>query len=171
MSIEVQDLHSGATFRYGAGGGMLSASIAKLYILEVLLHQHRGKALSPTVISLATSMIEQSDNKTADDLYVHIGEDAALRANAAALGVRHTVPGPGIYWGFDRTTASDYIALLRDLTRPGPLSAAQRSFALGLLSNVEADQRWGVSAAADAGRGPGRRTVGWLRLRTTSDGS
>ena len=161
VSIEVRDATSGATFRYGADGGMLSASSAKLYILEVLLWQHHGKALDPTERALATRMIENSDNAAADALYVRIGEGRALRAAAAALGVQHTVPGPGIYWGFNRSAAADYIALLRNLTRAGPLSPSARDFALDLLGEVEPDQRWGVSAAADAGTHT-RQKNGWL---------
>jgi hypothetical protein len=128
---------------------MLSGSIAKLYILEVLLWQHHGKPLDPTQHALATQMIESSDNDAANDLYADIGEGHALRAAATALGVAHTVPGPGIYWGFNRTSANDYIALLHNLIRPGRLAPKARSFALDLMAHVETDQQWGVSAAAD----------------------
>jgi hypothetical protein len=142
---------------------MLSGSVAKLYILETLLWQHRrrGEWLDATERAQATQMIEMSDNDAANDLYVRIGQGPALQKAAAPLGAHHTVPGPGIYWGFNTTTASDYIALLRNLTEPGPLDAQSRSFALGLMAHVEPDQQWGVSAAADNGTTT-RLKNGWL---------
>jgi beta-lactamase class A len=147
---------------------MLSASIAKLYILEVLLLQHHGKPLDATERALATHMIEQSGNDAANALYVRIGQGPALRAATATLGVHHTVPGTGIYWGFNETCAADYVALLRDLVQPGTLSSAARAFALDLLAHVEADQRWGVSAAADAGTLT-RQKNGWLAASPDQD--
>jgi hypothetical protein len=163
VSIEVLDRKSGAMYRYGATGGMLSGSISKLYILEVLLlhHQRAGERLDDDESDLASEMIEHSDNEAANDLYERIGEGPALRRAASALGVHNTVPGPGIYWGFNRSSAGDYIALLRNLTRPGVLAKWARTFALRLLAEVEADQRWGVSAAADTGTVT-RQKNGWL---------
>ena len=163
VSIEVLDQKTGAVYRYGANGGMLSGSIAKLYILEVLLlqHQRAGDRLDDTETDLATQMIEHSDNEAANDLYEHIGEGPALRRAASALGVDDTVPGPGIYWGFNRSSASDYVALLRNLTGPRVLAKWARTFARGLLADVQADQRWGVSAAADEGTVT-RQKNGWL---------
>lgn len=150
MAVDTAD---GATFRYGSTQGMLCASIAKLYILETLLlvHQDAGTALGEENTELATEMIENSDNDAANDLYSEIGEGRALRKAAAALHVEHTTPGPGIYWGFTRTNAADFVALLANLVSAGPLHAPARRFALQLLSHVESDQRWGIGSVADRG--------------------
>jgi hypothetical protein len=108
-------------------------------------------------------MIENSDNDAANDLDEQIGEAKGLRAAAKALHVRNTVPGPGIYWGFNQTCAADYVALLRNLTRPSALDHASRTFVLKLMAGTESDQRWGVSAAADPGTLT-RQKNGWLPL-------
>lgn len=168
VSIEAVNLHSGVSFAYGASGGMRTGSIAKLYILETLLlqHQNAGTSMSATQKQLATAMIEHSDNDAANDLWNVVGRAPALTRVAETLGVEHTVPGPGIFWGYTQTCASDYVALLRNLVAPSALNAASRAYVLGLMSNIESDQRWGVSAAADP------RTTVWLKngwLGTTLD--
>ncbi len=151
VSVEALRTDNGATFRYGATGGMATGSIAKLYILEALLLQHQddGTPLSDGDRDTATRMIENSDNAAADDLYGDVGTVAGLNKAAGRLGVKNTQPGEDYLWGFTETCAADYIALLRDLIAPSALSRSSRLFALGLMSNIESDQRWGVSAAAD----------------------
>jgi hypothetical protein len=108
-------------------------------------------------------MIEDSDNAYADQLFVDEGEGAGMTAANARLGLSHTTAGPGIYWGLTTTSAPDQLALLGNLIGPGALRATSRSYVRALMSNVEADQRWGVSAAGDRGS---RVTTkdGWLSV-------
>ena len=170
VSIEAVDPSDGVTFGYGARNGMLCASIAKLFILETLLlqQQRSGQPLSDARKALATEMIENSDNDAANALYVDIGEGSGFRHAAPVLKVEHTTPGTGIYWGFTRTGAGAYLALLRDLEGNGPLDAASRHFALRLLSHVEADQRWGVGTVAAPGTTFYNKN-GWLAVSTDDD--
>lgn len=151
MSIEAVNLHTGANYRYGATGGMRTGSIVKLYILETLLlhHQKAGTSLTGNERALATRMIENSDNDAASDLWNEIGGADGLRDAAGALGVKNTVPDPNGMWGLTKTDAPDYIALLRNLTSDRALTSSSRKYILALMSQVESDQRWGVSAAAD----------------------
>ena len=130
---------------------MRTGSIVKLYILETLLlqDQQRGTSLTSSQKALATRMIENSDNDAATALWNLIGGGPALTRAAATLGVHNTIPGSSGYWGLTQTCASDYIALLRNLTQPRALSAASRDYVRDLMSDVESDQSWGVSAAAD----------------------
>lgn len=151
VSVSAVDLHTGRTLDYGATGGMLSGSIAKLPILETLLLQRQaaGRWLTEDEQELAARMIEHSDNEAANDLDEIVGAGPGLRRAAHTLGVRHTSYGPSLYWGFDRTSATDNIALLRNLVGGPALTPRAREYVLGLMAGVEADQRWGVSAAAD----------------------
>jgi hypothetical protein len=51
-------------------------------------------------------------------------------------------------WGITTTTAADQIRLLTSLTdENGPLDGDSRGYLFELMSQVEADQAWGVSAA------------------------
>ncbi len=169
FSIAAVDLHDGVTFDYGARHGMLCASVAKLFILETLLLQHQdsGRPLGARRTALAAEMIENSDNDAADDLYVDVGEAAGLRRAAAVLGVHGTTPGAGIYWGYTRTGARSYLALLADLVGGTALDAHSRHFALTLMSHVESDQQWGVGSVADAGTRFYLKN-GWLAVATDS---
>jgi hypothetical protein len=64
--------------------------------------------------------------------------------------------------GSDRTTASDQLTLLSDLiSARSPLSAASRSYELGLMRHVEPDQAWGVTAASMPGTSSAVKN-GWL---------
>ena len=91
-----------------------------------------------------------------------------LRRAAAELGVKNTVPDPGGRWGLTRTNAPDYIALLRNLTSARALNSASRNYILDLMEDVESDQRWGVSAAADPGSTV-RLKNGWLATDSDHD--
>ncbi len=49
-----------------------------------------------------------------------------------------------------------------------PLDAASQAFALGLMDDVEADQRWGVGVVADAGTTFANKN-GWLAVDNDND--
>jgi hypothetical protein len=71
-------------------------------------------------------------------------------------------PWPG--WGLTKTVPTDQLALLREIVEPSTLlTAADRSYARGLMENVTPSQRWGVSGGV-----PATVTValknGWLPL-------
>jgi hypothetical protein len=160
----VIDLATGAVAVYHGGRLFHTASIVKTDILATLLlqHQRAGTPLSRRQRVLAAEMIENSDDAAATDLWNAIGRADGLRAANRQLGLRHTTPGEGIYWGLTSTTVDDQLRLLADLTaRNSPLSAQSRSCELGLMRHVAPDQAWGVTAAAT----PGTRSAvknGWL---------
>jgi hypothetical protein len=170
-SVAAVDLTTGARFSYGATGGMPDASISKLDILEALLlaHESSHTTLSAETDELATAMIEHSDNDAGQSLWNGLGSAAAIATANMTLGLTHTVPDPNGYYGLTTSCATDQIALLRDLvSTTGPLDVPSRTYAIGLLDDVEPDQRWGVSAAADAGS-TFQVKNGWLALDADND--
>jgi beta-lactamase class A len=160
----VIDTATGAVAVYHGGRLFHTASIVKVDILAALLlqHQRAGTPLSKRERMLAAEMIENSDNLAATDLWDAIGRADGLRKANRKLGLRHTTPGQGVYWGLTSTTVDDQLRLLADLiSRNSPLGARSRSYELGLMRHVAADQAWGVTAAAT----PGTRSAvknGWL---------
>lgn len=152
VSVSVTDLSTGQSLSYGAPGhGFATASIVKVDILATLLlqAQDQGTTLTAAQQSLATAMIENSDNDSATALWNEIGQDSGLNAANARFGLTATSGGTDGYWGLTSTTADDQVRLLRQVfTGDSLLSAASRSYLQGLLDQVESDQRWGVSAAA-----------------------
>ncbi|WP_053848909.1 serine hydrolase [Streptomyces sp. NRRL B-24085] len=167
VSVAVLDLESGDSAVHG-DGVFDTASIVKVDILAALLlrHQEAGTSLSAREKAYATTMIENSDNTAASALWDVIGRAAGLDAANERFGLTGTEGGDGALWGLTRTTAADQLALLQQVFGEGSeLSETSRSYVQGLMGQIEADQRWGVSAAAD-GSGWALKN-GWLPRSTT----
>ncbi|MGC1283793.1 MAG: serine hydrolase, partial [Streptosporangiaceae bacterium] len=124
--------------------------------------QEAGQAITPEDQDLATTMIENSDNDSASDLYDDVGGAGAIDDANRVCGLTETTAGTAGYWGVTSTTVDDQIRLLRVVfTRPSPLSSASQEYIQSLMSQVETDQQWGVTAAADPGTGLMVKN-GWL---------
>lgn len=169
--IMVIDLRTGQSYGSGQGGRFITASMIKVDILSALLlkRQREDRTLTGTERDLAAKMIKESDNKAGSALYERVGDRSGLASANRALGLRQTRPYPGA-WGVSRTSPSDQVRLLQGLTYgKSPLSAANRRYVLDLMSAVNGDQRWGVSAAAR----PGERVAikdGWVPLSQFGNG-
>lgn len=171
VSVAAVNTKTGAHFSFGATGGMRTASVAKLFLLEEVLlqHQDEGTPLSDEELGLATPMIENSDNTAEYSLFLEAGGRDAMVDAFRRLGLKHTVPGysdPVL----TTTSATDGITVLRNLVPGGALNAYSRSIALRLMRNVESDQRWGVSAVADPGSVVALKN-GWLSVDNDNDAS
>lgn len=164
VSIVGTDPTSGATVRWGARTVVPAASVFKLTLLEcyLLSNQERGQQPGYGAPDALTAMIENSDNDAADRVYAALGGDNGVSSRMGRLDLSATVLGPRYQWGVSTTTGADQATLLTNLVSPGsPLSAASRAYAVGLMNNVESDQRWGVGAAADRGTEFANKN-GWL---------
>jgi len=152
VSVAVTDLSTGQSLEYGAPShGFATASIVKVDILSTLLLQAQDQhtTLTQSQESLATTMIENSDNDSATALWNDIGQQSGLNAANQRFGLTSTTGGTDGNWGLTSTTSADQLRLLRQVfTSDSLLSTASRSYIQGLLAQVESDQRWGVSAAA-----------------------
>ena len=147
LSVAVTDLDTGLTASYGAKDHFATASIVKVDILATLLLQHQGD-LSSSQRSLATRMIEQSDNNAASGLWNQIGRAEGLEEANEQFGLTETTGGKAGYWGTTTTTSTDQLRLLQMVfTDDGPLNAESRRYLKGLMADVENDQDWGVPAA------------------------
>lgn len=144
-----------------------SASVVKVTILGALLRkaldQHRY--LTSTEAARARAMITKSDNNAASALWAELGRSYVQHfLNLAKM--THTSLGSGGRWGLTQITAYDEVFLLRLLlNKNSVLDTASRNYALSLMAQVIASQRWGVPAGA-----PTRLTVhvknGWLPRST-----
>jgi beta-lactamase class A len=154
VAVAVDDPSTGTTAAYDGSTEFVTASIVKVDILATLLYQlqQAGQSLTGAEQELATTMIENSDNDAATDLYADVGGPQAIDDANQAFGLTQTTVGTDGYWGLTTTTAADQIELLRTVfTNPSPLSAASQGYVQSLMSQVESDQQWGVPAAADPG--------------------
>lgn len=152
VTAAVENLWTGRTYVYRPGTAVDTASIIKLDILETLLRQHqlRGTSLSAWERATAQEMIEESDNDSATALWNEVGGASGVTAYNRRAGLRGTAVN--LSWGLTTTTALDQIRLLRQLVRRHALlDRSRQRYALGLMSHVESDQRWGVSAGVPSG--------------------
>ncbi|MER6432010.1 serine hydrolase [Streptomyces sp900105245] len=167
VSVAVMELGSGESAVHG-DGAFDSASIVKVDILAALLLQAQdaGRRLTAAERAWATKMIENSDNASATGLWHAIGGAEGLDAANARFGLTGTSGGSGDLWGLTQTTAADQLALLEQVFGDESLlSTASRTYVRGLMRGVEADQRWGVSAAATGGSSALKN--GWLPRSST----
>jgi len=150
VSVAALDLTTGAKYATGTRSGMWTASVYKLFVLETLLWQQHG-ALGGSEADGAVPMIEQSDNAEGYELWEDADGNSGLAAAAKRFGMTHT-QAIGTDPTFTRTSAPDLLKLVEVLVdKHGPLTAPAKKQALYLMRNVDRDERWGVSAAADRG--------------------
>jgi len=133
------------------------ASLVKAMLLVAYLRAR--PAPDPALDSVATTMIEESDNASASTIYGVVGGEG-LKNVATLTGMDDFEPGVG--WIDARVSAADEARFFFDLERHVP--AARRPFAREVLANITEIQRWGIPAAA----GPAGWTTffkgGWLGM-------
>ena len=161
-SYAALNTRTGASFSGGTTSGMWTASAYKLFLLEALLLH--GSSYSDED---ATEAIENSDNAAGYRLFLDVGSQSGMSSAFQSFGMTHTTPGDSDPT-FTTTGAPDCIKLLKNLVEPGPFSKSQRDYVLGLMRNVEADQRWGVGAAADKGTDFANKN-GWLSIDDSNE--
>ncbi|MFF3206821.1 serine hydrolase [Streptomyces sp. NPDC002962] len=167
VSVAVLDLGSGAAATYGESA-FDTASIVKVDILATLLLQAQDadRRLTAAEKTYATAMIENSDNDSASALWRIIGKAQGLDAANERFGLTDTAGGDDMLWGLTQTTAADQLTLLQQVFGDdSELSRASRTYLQGLMGQIAADQRWGVSAAADGSSWALKN--GWLARSTT----
>ncbi|MGW1162510.1 serine hydrolase [Streptomyces sp. NPDC002513] len=151
-----------------------TASIVKVDILATVLLQAQDAGRKPTAQQLthAEAMIRHSDNDSATALWREIGGAPGLEAANKRLGLAATKGGPGLLWGLTRTTARDQILLLRAVFDTAPvrntgslaLREESREYVRTLMTRIDGDQAWGVSAATTSGWA---LKNGWLQRTAT----
>ncbi|MFC5831366.1 serine hydrolase [Nonomuraea insulae] len=130
---------------------LITASGAKVDIVTALLANRDGR-LDEGERDLAGRMIKESDNSAADAMWSRVGGGEAMGGFYRKMGLTETTPGPSRFWGGTKTSPTDRIRLLKVLVKGGKgLTTGDRELVLGLMEQVQKDQRWGVSAAARPG--------------------
>ncbi len=149
VAVAVYDRTTSTRYAFREREPFMLASVAKMDILLALLlrAQEERRGLDGYERTLASRMIRYSDNDCAHELYMTVGGRRGLTEVLHRVGAQHTRPGGGLYWGTTRSRPSDQVRVLEWLTDPGgPVSAANRRYALDLMSTVHPAQDWGVGA-------------------------
>jgi beta-lactamase class A len=167
VAVWVDDPDAGITCSLRGSSHFDSASIVKVIIMGAVLRKalDRHRYLTNSEVRRLRAMITKSDNDAASALWKQLGH-RFIRHFLTLAKMKHTVLGPGRYWGLTQATAHDEMLLLRVLLRPNKVLATKsRVYAQGLMAHVISSQRWGVPAGA-----PKTATVhvknGWLPRAT-----
>jgi beta-lactamase class A len=170
FAVALVDNRTGYTYDYFGDEEFESASIAKVDILAAVLlqAQDEGRELTERELRLATAMIGVSDNDAATSLHAAVGRAQGLTAANRRLGLEDTAPDES--WGLTTTTPNDQARLVGALLATGTaFTGYSRETATGLMTSVDENQAWGVSAAAADGERVALKN-GWLS-RDTEDGA
>ena len=151
VTAAVEDLGTGVVYTYDPGPSLVLGSTVKVQILGTLLSQAQAAArpLTATEQSLATAMIEVSDNSAGQALFDEVGGAPAIQAWDDSIGLTGTFVYPA--WGISTSTATDQITLLGVFARPNRyLDDASRAYGLSLLGHVEPSQVFGINVGPPA---------------------
>lgn len=87
-----------------------------------------------------------------------VGKADGVRTAMRRMGATHTTFDPESRWGLTSTTAADQVVLADHIFCPNTIiPESMRAYARELMSNVEDDQNWGMTAGM---KSPSSRTVG-----------
>lgn len=164
-AVAVRDQVTDAAVAINQNRTFQTASIVKFDILATRLYQHQkaGTKMSAGERSLAHAMITRSDNNAASALYSLDHQVSGVTSANRAFGLIATHPGSA--WGRTRTTPADQLRLLTSVMSPtGPLTEANRDYMLSLMSGVERDQAWGITAAATPAATNVYVKNGWVQM-------
>lgn len=121
-----------------------TASTVKVTILAGLLVK-QPNGLTSHQYDLAKAMIEQSDNTPTTLLFNDLGKQQGLQKAFDEFGMSDSVARKN--WGLSTTTPRDQVKLLNNIFYKSKLLSSQdQNLIGGLMSNVDADQSWGISA-------------------------
>lgn len=136
------------TLRHSNTDKFVTASAIKASVLGELLLEHENSQtdLTDDEKELANSMITASDNDATTDLLYQMGGYQAPDNLFEKLNMNDSQMNLAA-WGYSTTTAPDQIKLLRNIFyKSNVLSADSQQYARSLMSQVNDDQAWGVSA-------------------------
>jgi hypothetical protein len=143
----------------------------KVDILATLLSEAQAQGVTTLPSDqqvLAQQMIEESNDDDAQDLWDFEGGATAVGHFDAEAGLTKTTPDTAGSWGLSTTTAADQVQLVRTIAYPNSvLTAASRSYELGLMTNVDPTQAWGISYGVSSAATVAIKN-GWVTLDNQS---
>jgi hypothetical protein len=155
------------TYLYRPGILQVTASMEKIDILAVLLweHQNSHTPLTAQEQSLATKMIEYSDNTAAESLWVTIGQLPTVTEFNKDL--KYTQSITNWDWGKFDTDPRDQLQLLKTVLFPNHyLDPASQQYEQNLMENVVDYERFGIPTGVPTAATVGVKN-GWYPETTT----
>lgn len=149
----VYDVTHDHRYTYNATQTFIVASSMKVPIMLTFLDmvERQGREPSKHEMDLLRTMIENSNNNSASELYYReIGGAAGVSAYMKRIRITGLYPNANA-WGWSLIYPLTMVQLLTLLYEGKILTKAHRQLALYLMEHVEADQRGGVGDTAPPG--------------------
>jgi beta-lactamase class A len=152
VGVAVYDLTRHQYYGYNMNGQFTTGSSIKVAIMLATLQMTESQHRQPNAneMYLLTTMIEESDNDSAQALFVEIGGAPALSRLMSGLGIPGLNPAPDA-WGYSTIAPLAMVRLLTALHNGNVLTAQDNKLAINLMSSVEPGQQWGVGDTAPPG--------------------
>lgn len=162
VGVAVYDESRNVYYTGNADSGFIMGSSNKIPIMLTYLAmvEGAGRSLTGDEAALMTAMIENSDNGAAQSLYETLGYDPTIASYLQSLGISGYAADPN-GWGWATFPPRAMVRLLTLLHDGRILNSGDRAFALSLLANVEADQRFGGGDTAPSGASVAMKD-GWV---------
>lgn len=150
VAIAVYSTKTGETYTYNTTPGHKyhTASTVKVSVLAGVLLKNNGE-LDSEGKDYAKQIIENSDNDSTTELINnYLGGTDGLQDTFDQFQMSNTHANEA--WGMTTTTPADQIKLLNNIFFSSTkLSDSSRNYIQHLMSNVESDQQWGISAGSN----------------------
>ncbi len=167
VTAALYDVTTHQTYIYRPGIDEVTASMEKIDILAVLLweSQLHHEDLTAHEMTLATKMIEYSDNAAAESLWVTIGQLPAVTEFNKDLHYTQSITSWD--WGLFDTTPRDQLQLLKAIVLPSTyLNPESQAFEQGLMDHVADYEDWGIPTGTPANANVGVKN-GWYPEKAT----
>jgi beta-lactamase class A len=159
----VYDVTRQRYYTYHDTDQFITGSSMKVPIMLTFLDmtEREGREPNDQEMNLLTTMIENSNNDSASELYYHrIGSAAGVASYLQKIGITGLNPNPNA-WGYSLITPLAMVNLLTLLHDGKILTGHDRDLALSLMENIELDQRVGAGDTAPPGATVAMKD-GWL---------
>lgn len=139
-------------YTYNMNGEYTVASSMKVPILLTFLTmtENQGREPNSDEMYLLQTMIENSNNDSAQALFLEIGGMPPIQALLGHLGIAGFDPNYD-EWGWSTISPLAMVRLLTALHDGKVLTAQDRGLAFSLMSQIEPDQQTGVGSTAPKG--------------------
>ncbi|GAC1646763.1 MAG: hypothetical protein NVS4B12_14050 [Ktedonobacteraceae bacterium] len=139
-------------YTYNSSTQFLVASSMKVPIMLAFLDmvEQQGRGPDDHEMGLLTTMIENSNNDSASELYSDIRRSGGIASYAQKIGVTGLSPNDDS-WGYSLITPQAMVDILTLLYQGKILNDTHRTLAFNLLENIESDQQVGIGDTAPNG--------------------
>ncbi len=153
VSAAIFDETRNTYYLYNVPQQFYMASSAKVPIMLAFLTmtEQQGREPDDEELYLLTTMIENSNNDSAQALFDEIGGAPALTAFMRSLNIGNFTSTDPVDWGYSTISPLSMVQLLTLLHDGKILTATDRSLALNLMENIESDEQEGVGTSSPNG--------------------